>query len=85
MVADEDFSLVERPVPEPEEGEILVRNLWLSFDPTQRGWMSRDTYVPMVPLGEVMRDAGVGQVVATRRSDYRVGELVQGFLAGRTM
>ena len=31
------------PAPEPAEGQVLVRNLWLSFDPTQRGWMRMDT------------------------------------------
>jgi NADPH-dependent curcumin reductase CurA len=79
IVDEADFRLEERPIPAPADGEVLVRNLWLSFDPTQRGWMSRDTYVPMIPLGEVMRAASVGQVVETRRSDSRPGELVQGF------
>jgi NADPH-dependent curcumin reductase CurA len=79
MVGEDDFTLVEGQIPVPTDGEVLVRNLWLSFDPTQRGWMSRDTYVPAVAIGDVMRAASVGQVVESRRSDYRPGELVQGF------
>jgi hypothetical protein len=75
-----EFRLAAGPVPQPGDGQVLVRNLWLSFDPTQRGWMSRDTYVPMIPLGDVMRAAGVGQVIESRHADYRPGELVQGMM-----
>lgn len=78
MVNESDFRWKESPVPSPKEGEALVRNLWLSFDPTQRGWMSRDSYMPMIPLGEVMRAFAVGQIVESRRPDYKVGELVTG-------
>jgi len=79
MITEDNFNLVEGKIPVPADGEVLVRNLWLSFDPTQRGWMSMDTYVPAVPIGAVMRAASVGQVVESRRSDYRPGEFVQGF------
>ena len=44
-------------------GEVLLRNLAFSFDPTQRGWMSMDTYVPAIPIGAVMRAAAVSQIV----------------------
>lgn len=77
-IRQEDFQLTEAPIPTPKDGQVLVRNLWLSFDPTQRGWMTRDTYIPMIPLGEVMRAAGVGQVIQSRHPDYKVGELVRG-------
>lgn len=72
------FEWSEAPTPEPGDGEFLVRNLWLSFDPTQRGWMTRDTYVPKIPLGEVMRAASVGQVVESNHPKFAVGDLVQG-------
>ena len=68
-----EFRLSEGPIPQPADGQVLVRNLWLSFDPTQRGWMSRDTYIPMVPLGEVMRAAGVGQVIEVAPSRFQAG------------
>src|SRR6476661_3847967 len=74
----DDFQLTEAPIPTPEQGQVLVRNLWLSFDPTQRGWMTRDTYIPIIPLGDVMRAASVGQVVQSKHPDYKVGEFVQG-------
>jgi NADPH-dependent curcumin reductase len=60
-LAGNEFRWNETAIPKPSEGQILIRNLWLSFDPTQRGWMSRDSYVPMIPLGEVMRAISVGQ------------------------
>jgi NADPH-dependent curcumin reductase CurA len=74
MIDQENFSWVEHPIPTLEDGQVLVRNLWLSFDPTQRPWMSFDTYVPMIPLGEVMRAIGVGQVVDSRRAAERFPE-----------
>ncbi len=72
------FEWREGSVPQPGKGEFLVRNLWLSFDPTQRGWMTMDSYVPKIPLGEVMRAASVGQVVESHHPDFAAGDLVQG-------
>ena len=79
-VSAEDFRWEEGPVPEPAEGEILVRNLYLSCDPTQRGWMAGDTYLPKVPIGEVMRSFAAGEVVASRHPRFQAGQLVQGLL-----
>ena len=73
-----EFRWHEAPVPQPADGQVLIRNLWLSFDPTQRGWMARDTYLPMVPLGDVMRAAAVGQVLESRHPGFAPGDLVQG-------
>jgi NADPH-dependent curcumin reductase len=78
MVRESDFRCIESPIPSPKEGEVLIQNLWISFDPTQRGWMSRDTYVPKIPLGEVMPAFAVGEIEESRRTDYKVGELVLG-------
>ena len=66
-VGQQNFDLVEEPVPEIGDGEALVRTCWISLDPTNRVWMT-DTpgYLPPVAIGEVMRGAGVGQVVASR-------------------
>src|ERR1017187_5685835 len=62
----DDLRLSETDIPEPGEGEILVHNIYLSCDPTQRGWMARDTYMPMIPLGEVVRSFAGGEVVRSR-------------------
>lgn len=79
MVKDSDFRLEEAPIPVPAEGEVLIRNLYLSFDPTQRGWMEdRPSYLPPVKIGEPMRAGAVGQVVESRNPDFKPGEIVQG-------
>ena len=55
-VEDSDFELRETAVPEPGPGEFLVRVLWISFDPAQRGWLNDvRSYVAPVGIGEVMR------------------------------
>ena len=79
MVGEENFDYVETPIPEPAEGQVLVRNKYLSFDPTQRGWMEdRESYLPPVALGEPMRAGSAGQVVASRHPDFAEGDWVQG-------
>src|SRR4051812_41329741 len=77
-IKESDFTRVEESVPEPGVGECLVRVTHLSFDPTQRGWISTDTYVPAVPIGGVVRAAAVGQVVKSHNPNFKVGELVRG-------
>jgi NADPH-dependent curcumin reductase CurA len=79
MVKESDFELHEAPLPVPDEGQFLVRNLYLAFEPAMRGWM-QDTpgYVPPVGLGEVMRGMTVGQVVASKLDGYAPGDLVTG-------
>jgi NADPH2:quinone reductase len=75
-----DLELVHEPVPELADGDILVRTLYLSLDPTNRLWMSdMRQYSPPVELGEVMRGIGIGEVVESRREDMRPGTLVSGY------
>lgn len=70
------------PVPSPASllpGEILVRNMFLSLDPAMRGWMNEGkSYVPPVPLGEVMRGGAIGAVVHSRNDKFARGDLVSG-------
>ncbi len=78
MVTKDNFEYREVPIPEPADGELLIRNLYLSFDPTQRGWMEDvESYLPPVQIGEVMRAGSVGQVVESRSPDFEKGDLVQ--------
>jgi hypothetical protein len=79
MVSPSDFELVETPVPALSEGEYLVRNLYISFDPTMRGWMEdRESYMPPVALGEVMRCSTVSQVVESNNPSYAPGDILTG-------
>ena len=81
MVKPSDFSLREVPVTPPGDGEALVRNLYLAFEPAMRGWMEdRKGYIPPVPLGDVMRGMSVGQVIESNHPDYKPGDFVSGML-----
>ena len=79
-IKDSDFKLVETDVPTPGEGEVLVRNLMLSCDPTQRGWIAFDTYLPAVKIGEVVRSLGAGRIVTSNHPDFAVGDVVSGLV-----
>ncbi len=79
MVSEANFELREREIPEPAEGQALVRNLYVSFDPAMRGWIEdRPSYVPPVALGEVMRAQAVAQVIESRHPDVSPGDFVTG-------
>lgn len=79
MVRESDFELKETPVPEPGEGEALVRNTHLAFEPAMRGWIEdRPSYMPPVEIGEVMRGMTVGEVVASNFDGLAPGDLVSG-------
>jgi NADPH-dependent curcumin reductase CurA len=77
-ISPEDFRLNRADIPEPGEGEILVRNIYLSCDPTQRGWMARDTYMPAIPVGDVVRSFAGGEVVRSRDPRFQPRQRVQG-------
>jgi hypothetical protein len=74
-----NFKLVETPLPQPAEGQLLVRNHWLSLDPYMRGRMDAvKSYAKFVELGEVMTGGTVGEIVASRHPQFAVGEFVIG-------
>jgi hypothetical protein len=78
---ESDFEIVETSVVEPAESEVLVRQRYLSLDPAMRGWMTdRESYIPAVGLGEVMRGFGVGEVVESRDEGFAAGDVVVGTL-----
>ena len=78
LVERVNFEWREEPIPTIRDGQFLVRNLWLSCDPTQRPWMQFDTYIPAVPLGDVMYSVSAGQVVESRHVDFKPGDKVTG-------
>jgi NADPH-dependent curcumin reductase len=71
-----NFALVETPVPAPGEGELLLRNLYLSLDPYMRGRMSdAESYAAPMAVGETMVGGTVARVVASRHPGWREGDL----------
>jgi NADPH-dependent curcumin reductase CurA len=75
----DNFRLVQAPVPELADGQVLVRNHWLSLDPYMRGRMSEaKSYANPQPLNEVMIGGTAGEVVASRNANFQVGDKVVG-------
>ena len=77
LVQPGDTELVASPAPEPAEGEALVRTTYVGIDAAARTWLDdQPSYLPPVQLGEVIRAAGIGEVVSSRCDAYAVGDVV---------
>ena len=80
-VEEANFKLVETPVPAIADGQVLVRNHFLSLDPYMRGRMNdAKSYAAPVNLGDVMVGGTAGEVVASKNPKFAVGEKVVGYL-----
>jgi len=77
-VSEANFRTETTELPELEPGQFLVAVRYLSVDPTIRGWVAYDTYLPKIAEGEVIRSLGAGEVVASRNEKYPVGTRVSG-------
>jgi hypothetical protein len=76
-VTEQNFRIVDAPLPEPAAGEVLVKNEWLSLDPYMRGRMSdAKSYVPPAQLHCVMVGQTVGEVIGSRDPTIDVGDKV---------
>jgi NADPH-dependent curcumin reductase CurA len=81
LVKESDFQWREAPIGELAEGQVLVRTVYISLDPTNRVWMNAaDSYLPALPIGEVMRGGAIGVVEESRHSGFAAGDIVQGLL-----
>ena len=77
LVKDDDLELVSIPTPDLKDGEVLVRTIYLSLDPTNRTWMNDKVgYLPPVGLGDVMRGLTLGVVEETKSDRFKVGEVI---------
>ena len=76
----DNFALKQGSVPEPGDGEVLMRTHWLSLDPYMRGRMSAaKSYAKPVEAGATMVGGTVGEVVASRNPNFVVGDIVMGY------
>src|SRR5262245_59654572 len=76
-VSEANFKFEDAPLPSPAEGEVLVKNLWLSLDPYMHGRLSAaKSYVKGVEIGEVMVGQTVGEVVESRNAGFTKGDKV---------
>jgi NADPH-dependent curcumin reductase len=80
LFKESDFRFVEEDTPPVGDGQVLVRTIYLSLDPTNRGWAAGDTYLPAVPLEGVMRGIALGRVEESRAPGIVPGDVVQGML-----
>ena len=75
----ENFRIETGPVPQPGDGEVLTRTLWLSLDPYMRGRMSAaKSYAKSVEIGDVMEGGTVGEVLSSNSDRFRPGDIVLG-------
>lgn len=81
----EHFEIAEAPLPALRDGELLVRNDFLSVEPAMRGWVNAAAnYLQPVGIGEVMRSFAAGEVVASKHEGFKAGDRVTGMLGWQT-
>jgi len=75
------FEIVTAPMADPGEGEVLVRNIFMSLDPYMRGRMRDEArYTAGFTLGDVLDGGGVGEIVVSNVDQFLAGDLVTGRL-----
>jgi len=82
MPTEDIFELTKVYVPEPKEGEFVVRNVWMSVDPYMRGRMrspqETKSYISSFQLDKPLDGACVGQIEESKNKDFTIGEYVLG-------
>lgn len=81
MPDKETWSLESNAIPEPAEGEVLIRHHYISLDPAMRGWLNdRKSYIPPVQIGEVMRAGSIGMVLkSNKHPEFKEGDCLTGW------
>lgn len=82
LITPDLFEVVTLQTPALEDGQMLIKQTHMSLDPAMKGWMTEDrnSYIPPVELGEVMRSSGVGEVVESKHEGFAVGDRVVGMM-----
>jgi NADPH-dependent curcumin reductase CurA len=84
MPTVDNFNIVDADSPQLNDGEVLVRTLYISVDPYLRGRMREGrSYVPPFQIGEVIRSGVVGEVIESRAPEFAPGDIVTGMLGWR--
>ncbi len=76
------FEVVTLDTPQLEDGQLLLKQTHMSLDPAMKGWMmeDRESYIPPVELGAIMRSSGVAEVVESKHEQYAAGDRVVGMI-----
>lgn len=76
-IKEGDLEIVETPLEPLSDGEVRVKTIYLSLDPTNRIWMSdMDAYLPPVGIGDGMRGSGLAMVTESRHDGLKQGDIV---------
>ena len=85
LVKNENFELIKEELRDIQDGEVLIENQYLSFDPTQRMWLTDlPGYLPPVQIDEVVRSGGIGKIVESKNENFSEGDLVSGMVGWQT-
>jgi NADPH-dependent curcumin reductase CurA len=80
----DNFEIVDTTVPQPKDGEVLVRTLYISVDPYLRGRMREGrSYVAPFEVGQVIESGALGEVVKSRSPEFQPGDIVSGMFGWR--
>jgi hypothetical protein len=80
----DNFELASVTLPEPEPGQVQVRNSWMTVDPYMRGRMNDvQSYAPPFQIGQALQGGAVGEVIASNDPAFKAGEKVQSFFGWR--
>lgn len=80
MPESDTWKLVEKPVSEINDGELIIQNHYISLDPAMRGWINETrSYIEPVTLGDVMRAGSIGKVIKSKHPKYKVGDVLTGW------
>jgi NADPH-dependent curcumin reductase len=85
MAQKEDFLIENSEIPNISEGQVLIKNHYISIDPAIRGWMNEGTtYIPGIAIGSVIRAFAVGEIVESKNAQLPVGQMIGGLLGATT-
>lgn len=82
LIKESDFIWQEEEIPDLRDGEVLIRNIYLSLDPANRGWINpvkaKHHYVKPVGIGDIMRGSCIGVIEESKNTLFEKGEIVTG-------
>ncbi len=78
-ISDDDFEYKEEEVREINNGEVLLENMVIEFQPAQKGWMENiSNYVAPLEIGDIMRCSGIARVLNSKSEKFKKGDIVSG-------
>ena len=78
-ISDDDFDYKEEELRDLNDGELLLENMVIEFQPAQKGWMENiSNYVAPLEIGDVMRCSGIARVLDSKSKKFKKGDIVSG-------